>query len=352
MAEHIIMGMKTNGPAPNLVCYNAAMSAAVRANQADTAFLFDDAIRADGLQKDVFTCTTLMQAYSLRKDWHGAVALLRSMPSEGITPNEHAYCAAINACEKCGQLSAALDVLRIMCENGLTPNAITLTSVINACKHGGDVRTAVAILKTMREYGLTPDVYTYTNILATCQKANDFGLAMQVFEEMKAVGVAPSLVTYGCLLRICEACRQWSTALELFYQMPMKPDSIVYNTVISVCSKSDRCLKLGPYFTKYSMMERRQMQAASTWSWAYACELASMVWLGMLAPRQKVVAFRSIHACFSKSMRRKIVLFKSRKGVRRRQCGGLHVLSACNPGQKPRWKRRPWSCLDEGHRAR
>lgn len=240
-ALNLLIDMNRHGPTPNLVCYNAAMTAQLRCNQAQKALDLFAVVKQVGLQPDNFTCSTALKALATLKQWEQALNFLEmEMPRMGVVPNAHAYCAAINACEKGGQWLRAIELFKLMQERGVMPNTVTCTSVICACKAGGHWQDALTILHSMPELGVEPDAHTYTNAISACNKAGKWMLAQTTFDEMRANGVAPTLVTYGALLSACENGRQWKTALSLLNEMPMKPDHVAYNAVIGACNKSNR----------------------------------------------------------------------------------------------------------------
>jgi pentatricopeptide repeat domain-containing protein 1 len=235
--------MNKRGPnfKPNLVCYNAAMKALVRGNQAEKALSILTVVQSEGLKPDKFTCSTALKAFSMLKKWQEALEFLDNMPGQmGVEPNAHAYCAAINACEKGGQYAPALQLLERMQKRGVKPNTVTFTSVISACKACGQHEDALRILHSMKDIGVQPDAHTYTNAISACDKAGRWAEAKATFDEMCAKGLVPTLITYGALLRAYENGNQWSKSLALLKEMPMKPDRIAYHSVIGACSKANR----------------------------------------------------------------------------------------------------------------
>lgn len=240
-ALNLLIDMNRHGPTPNLVCYNAGMTAQLRCGQAQKALDLFSVVKQVGLQPDNFTCSTALKAFAMLKEWEQALSFLEvEMPRLGVEPNAHAYCAAINACEKGGQWLRAIDLFNLMQKRGVQPNTVTCTSVICACKAGGHWQDALTILHSMPSLGVQPDAHTYTNAISACNKAGKWMLAQTTFDEMRANGVEATLVTYGALLSACENGRQWKTALSILNEMPMKPDRVAYSAVIGACNKANR----------------------------------------------------------------------------------------------------------------
>ncbi|CAE8614947.1 unnamed protein product, partial [Polarella glacialis] len=91
--------MPGNVVEPDVISYNAAMSACVKAGQWQLAL---------GLLSlmplfDRISCSIAISACASAAQWKPALELLKNMPELRIFPNVISYSAAITSCEKGGQ---------------------------------------------------------------------------------------------------------------------------------------------------------------------------------------------------------------------------------------------------------
>jgi pentatricopeptide repeat protein len=78
----------------------------------------------------------LISALGSGGQWERAVAVLKEMRKQGLTPDVYSYCSAIMACEKCHRWREALSLLDDMKRDGVTPNDYAYSGVIRACAKG------------------------------------------------------------------------------------------------------------------------------------------------------------------------------------------------------------------------
>lgn len=65
-----------------------------------------------------------------------AFSWLQEMRAQGLEPNRVTYSTLINACGRAGQLARAFQTLDEMVSAGIEPNVITWTTLIDACGKG------------------------------------------------------------------------------------------------------------------------------------------------------------------------------------------------------------------------
>ena len=120
--------MRSRGPEPSVVSYNAAISACAKGSE-----------------------------------WEKALALWDEMERRGVAPDEASYSAAISACEKGGQWQRALLLLAELqtTGGGLDASAITYSTAITACQKAGQAASALDLLEDMKARGVAPDLGCY-----------------------------------------------------------------------------------------------------------------------------------------------------------------------------------------------
>ncbi|CAM9882463.1 unnamed protein product [Ectocarpus sp. 12 AP-2014] len=279
---------------PNLVCYNAALTACARAREGSTALDLLEEMEGRGVfDTESFNCAML--ACRGNGQWHKATAILDRMVSGDAVrlgegrwgarlrttvprPDAYSFASAITACGDVGRADVALELLRKMKSAGAEPNVVVFNAVIRAVSRGikglafgatperagvtaageegsaaggpyaaagrgeggekgghDSWRRAYFLLVEMREAGLTPEVKSYNTVLAVCQRAEAWEGALEVLEEMKS-GTAKRLARSGPRDRDTAA---HGAAVSSWIEEPAPPPNLVsFNTAMGACGKA------------------------------------------------------------------------------------------------------------------
>merc|ERR1711966_109308 len=133
------------------------------------ALLLLKQMRRTGIQPDVVTYNAAISACEKGGKWEKALSLHKEMRGDGLKPNVISYSAAISACQKGTQLEEALSLLEEMCEEGIKPNVVTYTALIQACASAGQSITALEIFEKAQRH-VNFNIITYNAILdAICK---------------------------------------------------------------------------------------------------------------------------------------------------------------------------------------
>jgi pentatricopeptide repeat protein len=154
-------------------------------------------ITKTGYDSETEVCNALISMYAKC----GSISDAEKQFLEVSTKNEVSWNAIINAYSKHGFGSEALDSFDQMIHSNVRPNHVTLVGVLSACSHIGLVDKGIAYFESMNsEYGLSPKPEHY-------------------------VCVVDMLTRAGLLSR----------AKEFIQEMPIKPDALVWRTLLSAC---------------------------------------------------------------------------------------------------------------------
>jgi pentatricopeptide repeat protein len=188
--------------------------------------LFKEMIAA-GIKPNVYSYTSMIDAFSKGGNHEKAVGLLSRMKEEGIEPNVVTYTSLI----KCHDLdlSKVDSLFKEMIAAGIKLNVYSYTSMIDAFSKGGNHEKAVELLSRMKEEGIEPNVVTYTSLIK-CHEL-DLSKVDSLFKEMIAEGIKPSVVTYNSMIDAFSKGGDFDKAAELLSRMKeegVKPDSVTY----------------------------------------------------------------------------------------------------------------------------
>ena len=185
-------------PGPTLVTYSTLMSRAVRAHKPHVALRLWH-LRPATTPVDVKALNILMNCYAKLSNVKAAQRVLQEMMDGEV---------------------GGIDGMVIQ------PNLVTFNTVLKACQRAGDLDAALHIKSLMDdEYAedpsLEPDTRTYTTLLATVALRSsksagrrDPTVATQLLQEMHQRGIRPNGRTYSAFIEACGRCGRPDLALQ------------------------------------------------------------------------------------------------------------------------------------------
>lgn len=198
-----------------------------------------------------------------------ALELFRKMQEEGVEPSEFTMVSLLNACAHLGALQLGEWVHDYIKKNDFELNIIVVTGIIDMyCKCGsienaievfkasptrglscwnsiiiglamnGHEREAIEFFSKLESSNLKPDSVSFICVLTACKhlgaidKARDyFALMMSKYE------IEPSIKHYTCMVEVLGQAALLEEAEELIKGMPIKPDAIIWGSLLSSCRK-------------------------------------------------------------------------------------------------------------------
>ncbi|KAF8400093.1 hypothetical protein HHK36_015968 [Tetracentron sinense] len=162
--------------------------------------------------------------------------------------------ALIDMYSRCGSIQEAIRVFDEMPSR----NVFTWTALIDGLAVHGRSREALGIFYDMKNSGLRPDFNTFTGVLVACSHGGLLEDGWQVFESMRnEYGMEPKLKHYGCMVDLLGRAGLLSEAYEFIERMPIRPNSVVWRTLLGACVNysnldlavrvKERISKLDPY---------------------------------------------------------------------------------------------------------
>ena len=179
-------------------------------------------ILAEGCGLDVVSHTAAVQAAAVAEQWPWALWLA----TEVLPPADAVTCAALSSCNDRWQL--ALDLLPA------TPQVALCNAALSACEKAWCMglewfkgsgacfwqaqqwRWALLVLSAFETHGLQPDLITFNAAMAACEKGSQWQLCFSILAEIQAVSLVANLITYNAALTACANCLLWLRALSLF----------------------------------------------------------------------------------------------------------------------------------------
>lgn len=237
-------------PERSLVSWNAIIDALVQAGEFDEALgKFAEMMASfdpDGytVQSAIDACSGLgalsigmwLHAYVLKKCEIG--------PSFDILVNN----SLIEMYFKCGSMRFALQVFRRMNEHNVNSwNAVILGLAV----HGEADRVFECFHRMINEDGLRPNSITFVGILNACNHRGLVDEGRRYFDLMvKEYNVEPVLQHYGCLVDLLARKGNINEALDIVQSMKMKPDDVIWRSLVNASCKLDEGIDLSQEMAK------------------------------------------------------------------------------------------------------
>lgn len=165
------------------------------------------------LSSDVLVNNSLLEMYCKCGSPEIAIQVFERMQKRNVT----SWNSMILGFAMHGQAETALDYLAQMVQEGLTPNSITFSGVLSACNHRG----------------LVDEGRKYFDIM---------------IHEYK---IQPVLEHYGCMVDLLARSGLINEALDLVSNMPMKPDVVIWRSLLDACCKKNVGVELSEEVAKH-----------------------------------------------------------------------------------------------------
>ncbi|KAK4350692.1 hypothetical protein RND71_030005 [Anisodus tanguticus] len=148
--------------------------------------------------------------------------------------------ALIDMYAKSGNLDFAMTIFRGM----IKKDAFSWTSIVLGLALHGRGRNALEIFYDMLESGVTANEITYLSVLSACSHAGLVNEGKELFDRLKNdTSCATKIEHYGCMVDLLGRVGHLEEAVRLIHQMPMKPDAVVWRSLLSA-SVANRDLEL------------------------------------------------------------------------------------------------------------
>lgn len=174
----------------------------------------------------LLSACTHLGALDLGKCIHAS--LLRNISEHNVIVQT----SLIDMYVKCGCLEKGLSLFRKMAKR----NQMSYTVIISGLAMHGHGEEALRIYSEMIEEGLEPDNVLYVGLLSACSHAGLVDEGFQCFERMKSEhGIQPTVQHYGCMVDLMGKAGMLNEALEFIHSMPIKPNDVVWRSLLSAC---------------------------------------------------------------------------------------------------------------------
>ncbi|CAL0308794.1 unnamed protein product [Lupinus luteus] len=218
-------------------------------------------------ERDYVSWTAMIDGYLRKNRFKEALELFREMQMSNVKPDEFTMVSILTACAhlgalelgewvktyidknsikndtfvgnalmdmyfKCGNVEKARKVFKEMHQK----DKFTWTAMIVGLAINGHGEEALSMFSDMIEASVTPDEVTYIGVLCACTHAGMVEKGRKFFASMTIQhGIKPNVTHYGCMVDLLGRAGNLKEALEVILNMPVKPNSIVWGSLLGAC---------------------------------------------------------------------------------------------------------------------
>ncbi|KAI5647095.1 hypothetical protein M9H77_33100 [Catharanthus roseus] len=204
-------------------------------------------------RKNVISWTTMISGYSQNGKYSDALAMYLEMENNGEQPNEVTIASVLPACANVGALEVGKRIEAIARSNGYFENIFVCNAIMEMYSRCGRIDAAMQIfdeidrrrnlcswntaIMGLAAEGATPDDVTFVGSILACTHGRMVEKGRELFNSMEQTySITPKLEHYGCMVDLLGRAGELREAYNLIQSMPMRPDSVVWGTMLGACS--------------------------------------------------------------------------------------------------------------------
>ncbi|GAU18958.1 hypothetical protein TSUD_229480 [Trifolium subterraneum] len=197
----------------------------------EQAFLLFCQLHRNFFVLDRYTFSIALKACAYFVTEKNAMAVHSQVIKQGFREDTVVSNALIHAYGRSGSLALSKQVFDEMRCHDL----VSWNSMLKSYAMHGRAKDALELFKQMDVH---PDSATFVALLAACSHAGLVDEGVKIFNSMtESHGIAPQLDHYACMVDLYGRAGQIFEAEELIRKMPMKPDSVIWSSLLGSCRK-------------------------------------------------------------------------------------------------------------------
>ncbi|KAM0014748.1 putative tetratricopeptide-like helical domain superfamily [Helianthus debilis subsp. tardiflorus] len=240
-------------PERSVVSWNVMIDTLVQLNQFDDALMCFRQMQ-ECFQPDSFAIQSILRACAglgalSLGIWAHAYVLRRCDPqvADDVLVNNYLlemYC-------KCGSLENAKIVFERMEKRDVTS---WNTMILGFAMHGQALAALEYLRRMVDEGSLMPNSITFSGVLSACRHNGMVNEGQEYFTLMTTqYEIEPVLEHYGCLVDLLARAGLIAEALDVISNMPIKPDAVIWRSILDACSKRSMRIEISEEMAKKIM---------------------------------------------------------------------------------------------------
>ncbi|TVU09518.1 hypothetical protein EJB05_42998, partial [Eragrostis curvula] len=185
--------------------------------------------------KDQVLLSSMISGYAINDCSEEAISIIQLMVATGF----HIDSSLVKLYSKSGNLDDSCKVFDEISD----PDLVTWTALIDGYAQHGNGHDALAMFNQMIRYGVKPDAFILVSVLSACSRNGLVEEGFNHFNSMRTVyGIEPTLHHYCCMVDLLGRSGRLADAKSFIESMPVKPDLMVWSTLLAACRVHDDAL--------------------------------------------------------------------------------------------------------------
>lgn len=217
--------------------------------------------------RTIVSWTTMITGNARTGCYGDALDIFREMQMVGIEPDEISIIAVLPACAQLGALEVGkwihmyadkngflqktgicnalvemyakcgcIDEARSLFDQLVEKDVISWSTMIGGLANHGKGYAAIQLFQEMQKAQVTPNEITFLGVLLACSHAGLWDEGLKYFDVMRVdYHIEPEIEHYGCVVDLLGRSGRLGQALDTILKMPIKPDSRIWNSLLSSC---------------------------------------------------------------------------------------------------------------------
>lgn len=220
--------MQLDGIFPNVASWNAVICAFARQGESDKAFSLYAQMQEQALLPDKATFVSLLNACAGKTALEAGRKLYCCVQKSEL--DSIMATAIINMYTKCGSTEDAQLVFDAM----PTKDVVGWTALIAGYGRQGESELVFHWFEKMKQEGIRPNKVTLLSVLNACSHLGLVNEGQAYFDAMvEEYGIIPNIQHHNCMVDLHKRAGQLDEAIVKFENMPFKPNSVTWSTVLS-----------------------------------------------------------------------------------------------------------------------
>ncbi|CAI0384337.1 unnamed protein product [Linum tenue] len=214
------------------VSYNSLISGLAQQGFSDRALELFEKMQVEGLDPDCVTVASLLSVCASTKALHRGKQLHSYALKAGMSADSIIEGALLDLYARCGKTQEAYLVFN----NMDTKDSISWNGLISGFSQSGHYEEALNVFNQMNKVEVEPNHVTFIGVLTACSHVGLVNEGICYFESMKKEhGLVPKPEHYACVVDLLSRAGLLSRARKFVEEMPIKPDPMVWRTLLSSC---------------------------------------------------------------------------------------------------------------------
>lgn len=192
------------------------------------------------------TFGSLIKAYGHAKDIKGVWRCWSEMRSRHVRPTSITAGCMVEAVVSNGDTEGAYDLVRQMQQDeqcrGIL-NSVVYCSILKGFTRERRLDRVWTVFKEMLSQDVDLSVVTFNTVLDACARCGSMDQVPKLLADMRSAGVKANIITYSTMIKgYCQkgqVPRAFSVIEEMRRETDLKPDEIMYNSLLDGCAQSN-----------------------------------------------------------------------------------------------------------------